>query len=219
MRIPFCISVLSLAGVADAQTTIDPAHKFCWAENSGWLNWADANGGTQGVRDRGTCLSGYIWGENAGWINLGNGPANNLRYTNADGSSFGVNIDSSTGALSGYAWGENIGWINFGGGALSSPPNPARFDSPAGRFRGYAWGENIGWVNLDDANAFIKRTCYPNCDGSTGAPVLNVADFTCFLQKYASGDPYANCDRTDVAPVLNVSDFTCFLQQYSSGCH
>ena len=25
--------------------------------------------------------------------------------------------------------------------------------------------------------------CYPNCDGSTSAPVLNVGDFTCFLQE------------------------------------
>ena len=31
--------------------------------------------------------------------------------------------------------------------------------------------------------------CYPNCDGSTIAPALNVGDFTCFLQKYAAGCP------------------------------
>ena len=29
--------------------------------------------------------------------------------------------------------------------------------------------------------------CYPNCDNSTAVPVLNVADFTCFLQAFASG--------------------------------
>jgi hypothetical protein len=60
--------------------------------------------------------------------------------------------------------------------------------------------------------------CYANCDGSTTAPVLNVGDFTCFLQKYAAGDPYANCDGSTVPPVLNVGDFTCFLQQYAAGC-
>jgi hypothetical protein len=32
-------------------------------------------------------------------------------------------------------------------------------------------------------------SCYANCDSSTASPVLNVADFTCFLQKYASGCP------------------------------
>jgi len=182
------------------------------------MNWADANGGNQGVRDRGTCLSGFIWGENCGWINTGNGPANGLHYANADHTDFGVNLDGTTGALSGFAWGENVGWVNFGGGALASPPNPARYDGAAGRFRGFAWGENIGWINLDDANAYIKRACYANCDLGTTAPVLNVSDFTCFLQKYASGDAYANCDRSDVTPALNLSDFTCFLQKYAAGC-
>jgi hypothetical protein len=204
--------------VGAAQTTIDPNHKFCWTENNGWLNWADANGGTQGVRDRGTCLSGFIWGENCGWINTGNGPVNGLHYANADSADFGVNIDGSTGTLSGYAWGENVGWINFGGGALASPPNPARYDAAAGRFRGFAWGENMGWINLDDANAYVKGSCYPNCDQSTATPMLNVADFTCFLQKYALGDPYANCDRSEAVPALNVGDFTCFLQKYALGC-
>jgi hypothetical protein len=60
--------------------------------------------------------------------------------------------------------------------------------------------------------------CYPNCDGSTAAPVLNVGDFTCFLQKYAAGNAYANCDGSTQAPVLNVQDFSCFLQKYSLGC-
>jgi hypothetical protein len=60
--------------------------------------------------------------------------------------------------------------------------------------------------------------CYANCDGSTAAPVLNVADFTCFLQKYAAADPYANCDSSTSAPTLNVADFTCFLQKYAAGC-
>jgi hypothetical protein len=60
--------------------------------------------------------------------------------------------------------------------------------------------------------------CYANCDGSTTTPVLNVADFTCFLQRYAAGESYANCDNSTTPPVLNVADFTCFLQQYAAGC-
>jgi hypothetical protein len=64
----------------------------------------------------------------------------------------------------------------------------------------------------------VPGGCYANCDGSTTAPVLNVADFTCFLQKFAASDPYANCDGSTTAPVLNVADFTCFLQKYASGC-
>jgi hypothetical protein len=61
-------------------------------------------------------------------------------------------------------------------------------------------------------------SCYANCDGSTAQPVLNVADFTCFLQRFAAGESYANCDGSTAAPVLNVADFTCFLQRFAAGC-
>jgi hypothetical protein len=60
--------------------------------------------------------------------------------------------------------------------------------------------------------------CYANCDGSTAAPVLNVQDFTCFLQKFSTGAPYANCDGSTAQPVLNVQDFTCFMQKFALGC-
>ena len=60
--------------------------------------------------------------------------------------------------------------------------------------------------------------CYANCDNSTNAPVLNVSDFTCFLQKFSSGNAYANCDGSTATPVLNVGDFTCFLQKFGAGC-
>jgi hypothetical protein len=60
--------------------------------------------------------------------------------------------------------------------------------------------------------------CYANCDGSTTEPILNVADFTCFLTKFAAGDPYANCDGSTTEPILNVADFTCFLTKFAAGC-
>jgi hypothetical protein len=60
--------------------------------------------------------------------------------------------------------------------------------------------------------------CYPNCDNSTTAPVLNVQDFGCFLNRFAQGDPYANCDQSTTAPVLNVLDFSCFLNAFANGC-
>ncbi|MBL9031754.1 MAG: choice-of-anchor B family protein [Phycisphaerae bacterium] len=60
--------------------------------------------------------------------------------------------------------------------------------------------------------------CYANCDGSTSAPVLNVNDFTCFLNKFAAGDPGANCDGSSTPPVLNINDFTCFINAYAVGC-
>jgi hypothetical protein len=70
--------------------------------------------------------------------------------------------------------------------------------------------------------SFVLRprntTCYPNCDGSTLAPVLNVADFACFLGQFAAGDLYANCDGSITPPVLNVADFGCFLGKFAAGC-
>ncbi len=69
-----------------------------------------------------------------------------------------------------------------------------------------------------DVMAACPGECYPNCDGSTAQPVLNVGDFTCFLQRFAAGETYANCDGSTAAPTLNVGDFTCFLQRFAAGC-
>jgi hypothetical protein len=104
-----------------------------------------------------------------------------------------------------------------------------------------AWGFDSGTVGQDPAHPFPEIsisletpvalcrqdrlvlvaepvTCYPNCDASQTPPVLNVADFTCFLQHFAGGDLYANCDGSTAPPVLNVADFTCFLQRFAAGC-
>jgi hypothetical protein len=70
-------------------------------------------------------------------------------------------------------------------------------------------------------------TCYANCDGSTTAPILNVEDFTCFINEFAAASQlpheqqlthYANCDQSTTAPVLNVEDFTCFINKFAQGC-
>jgi hypothetical protein len=60
--------------------------------------------------------------------------------------------------------------------------------------------------------------CWANCDGSTVHPILNVDDFSCFINRFAAGDPWANCDNSTVAPVLNVDDFACFINRFAAGC-
>jgi hypothetical protein len=60
--------------------------------------------------------------------------------------------------------------------------------------------------------------CYPNCDGSTQPPILNVNDLVCFLNRFAAGDSYANCDGSSAAPILNALDFVCFLDRFVAGC-
>ena len=99
----------------------------------------------------------------------------------------------------------------------------ARADAPGqvGYHPGLVGTTGTGPCNPDPTAAVTGQAetpCYANCDGSTSAPLLNVADFTCFLQKYAAGMPYANCDGSTAAPALNVGDFTCFLQKYALGC-
>jgi hypothetical protein len=71
---------------------------------------------------------------------------------------------------------------------------------------------------IPSGGAVLTVLCYANCDASTISPTLNVADFTCFLQRFASGDPYANCDHSPTPPSLNVADFTCYLQRFVVGC-
>ena len=68
------------------------------------------------------------------------------------------------------------------------------------------------------AYEFQVPPCYANCDGSISAPILNVNDFICFLNRFAAGDSYANCDASTIVPTLNVNDFVCFMNSYAAGC-
>ena len=54
-----------------------------------------------------------------------------------------------------------------------------------------------GWIAANATADFqtieayiLKPGCYANCDGSTIAPILNVADFSCFLNSFAAGDSF-----------------------------
>jgi hypothetical protein len=94
-------------------------------------------------------------------------------------------------------------------------------------FSDLVWGQHsLTLVAFEDSgNSSVYRYpgvmvtfCYANCDGSNAAPILNVQDFSCFLQRFAGGDPYANCDGSTAPPVLNVADFSCFLQRFAQGC-
>jgi len=84
-----------------------------------------------------------------------------------------------------------------------------------------SFGEDaLGEIYICSGSTVYKiiPNCTANCDSSTLSPFLNVADFTCYLQRFAAQDCYANCDGSTQAPVLNVADFTCFLQKFSAGC-
>jgi len=114
-----------------------------------------------------------------------------------------------------------ITWSSIDGGGATTPLTGGTFalrgtagQPDAGALSGGSFACIGGfWAVTAGGSA-----CYANCDGSTFSPVLNVNDFTCFLNRYASNDPYANCDASTIAPLLNVNDFTCFLNRYAAGC-
>ena len=93
------------------------------------------------------------------------------------------------------------------------------------RFYGFIHAAGISSILISDGGGievdhlqYGRGGCYANCDNSTLNPILNVIDFTCFLNHFAAGNAYANCDNSTLNPVLNVIDFTCFLNKYAAGC-
>ncbi|MBL9032749.1 MAG: hypothetical protein JNM80_13730 [Phycisphaerae bacterium] len=69
-----------------------------------------------------------------------------------------------------------------------------------------------------DGGFLETNACYANCDGSTAMPMLNVADFICFQNRFAEQSCYANCDGSTTPPILNVADFICYLNKFAEGC-
>jgi hypothetical protein len=131
-----------------AATTINPANKFSYGANVGWMDWRGdtANGAVVGEY----VCSGYLYAANLGWINLGSGsPTNGIRYQNLAANDFGVNQDG-LGNLRGYAYGANIGWINF------ETTGEPKVDLATGKFSGYAYSANIGWISLSNAAAHVQ---------------------------------------------------------------
>jgi hypothetical protein len=155
-------------------------------------------------------VTALSWGPGGGLFALGSGGGGRLYTVNRTTGAATLigegGFGSDTGALTGadglhlYAAGTNLRLVDSATGA-------ATIIGPTG----YTDLRGMGWI--------VRQFpwCYANCDCG-GIPVLNVQDFSCFLSKFAAGDPYANCDQSTSAPALNVADFTCFLQKYTSAC-
>lgn len=213
---------IALAAAALGQSNVDPAHKFAWQENCGWLDWRDADGSVQGVRVDALILSGFIWAENIGWIDVGDGaPAADCAgipcYGNSDGTDFGINVDPD-GTLRGLAWGENVGWINFDTlAALGPHQQQARLELCDNTLAGYAWGENLGWINLDDATHFVALGpgCAAGdlaCDGEIG-----LSDYSAFEAVLMGPDVPVDCPAfdSDADGDVDLRDFAEFQTQFT----
>jgi hypothetical protein len=144
-------------------------------------------------------------------------PSGALYALGTDGGGGLYTVNSATGALT------LVGGGGFGGDDLSLA------FLPDGTLR--ACGANLlsvdpatGATTLVGPTGFtdirgltVVVACYPNCVGGA-FPLLNVLDFTCFINSFAAGVPYANCDDSTTPPVLNVADFMCFLNSFAAGC-
>jgi len=67
---------------------------------------------------------------------------------------------------------------------------------------------------LDDFALSITEcnSCYADC---TGEGSLDIFDFLCFQDAFASADPYADCDNNTV---FDIFDFLCFQDAFATGC-
>jgi hypothetical protein len=181
-----------------------PVHRIArWDGQS----WSDVGGG--GIDSNGItevyCLASFDDGRGpalyaGGYLNSAGGgtPVRGLARFN------GTSWDDVMGGLGG-----GIPWdfATFNDGRGQSLFIAGEFNrSGAG-----AAGTTIGiaqWVGC-------QGQCYANCDNSGTAPRLNIADFTCFLRKFAVRDPYADCNQDRA---IDVGDFSCFLQRFGTGC-
>jgi len=190
-----------------AATTIDPANKYAYGANIGWIN-AEGDVAHGAVIGQAFC-SGYMYGANVGWIHLGSGaPVNGMAYQNNSATDYGVNHDG-LGSLSGYAYGANIGWINF------EPTGNPTVDLLTGEFGGYAWGANVGWINLTTLATLSLAAPDSDNDGIADAWEYGHTNTLLVLPDGDSdgdgvpdlGEYAADTDPFDAGELLQITDF------------
>ena len=203
MRVGWAIAGLAAgAGAAGAQPYY-PANGHSYELTPTRMSWHDAEAY---ARSRGGHLATVRDSQENIWIH---------QHVNA-GVDYYVWLGARDSGTQSWAWvsGEPFGFASW------FPPCPVNAPSETHVGLIVIGSETGGWCNLSGNELWrgVVETCYANCDGSTAAPSLNVADLACFLQRFAAGEPYANCDGSVQPPALNVADLTCFLRAVAAGC-
>jgi probable HAF family extracellular repeat protein len=182
------------------------------------------------ARDPADFWRAFRWTQNGGMQDLGTlgGPMSNAFDASFDGSVIvGTSlINSGSASNRAFIWTPQNGMQNLrdvlvAGGAVLDGWILATANGVSSDGRVIAgYGHPTTFAGAQPFVAILggPAPCYANCDQSTAPPALNVADFSCFLQRFAAGEPYANCDQSTSIPVLNVADFTCYLQRFAAGC-
>lgn len=120
-------------------------------------------------------VSGYAWSENIGWISFNN-------TSDGAATSYGVNVNTTTGDLSGNAWSENIGWVSFNRADTGTPPATpfngssgpiAQVNLSTGSVTGWARvlsqsAAGDGWIKLSDDSIGVWSGKGVKIDPATG---------------------------------------------------
>jgi hypothetical protein len=207
-----CLLLLGSFHFGWAAGTINPADKFAYGANAGWMDWT--GDGTNGAVIGEYVCSGFIYSANAGWINLGGGaPANGVYYQNLAANDFGVNQDG-LGNLRGYAWGANIGWINF------ENTGAPQVDLRTGNLSGSVWSANCGWISLSNAVAYVQTdSLFPAPLAPDGLPIPWLLTYFGTTNVNSAGDPtgkgmtiaqdyLAGTNPNNAADVLAITSFS-----------
>lgn len=214
LRLLLLCALLASTARLPAASTIDPAHRFAYGANIGWVD-CRADGANGAVVGEYVC-SGWIYSANCGWIGLGSGaPTNGVRYCNASASDYGVNHEPG-GRLRGFAYGANIGWVAF------ESNGAPRVNLATGALDGCAYGANVGWISLSNAFACVRTASVragadADADAIPDAWEILRAGRTGWLGRSGDADGdgasdfeeyVADTDPLDSGDVLRVTDFT-----------
>ena len=142
-------------------------------------------------------VSGFAWSENIGWISFNSKNCDTNNDGKSEGGSgcpsegtiiptYGVNIDTNTGALTGFAWSENIGWIKFNpaGPYPAAPNNSATLNINTNQITGWARA-CVGTVN-GDCNSATRTDGWDGWIKMTGFS-YSVSRSNCELTGFAWG--------------------------------
>jgi len=80
-------------------------------------------------------------------------------------------------------------------------------DEVQNNFRGF----QVDAVKIESVSA-VCNSCYADC---TGEGTLDIFDFLCFQDAFASADPYADCTGEGT---FDIFDFLCFQDAFAAGC-
>ncbi|MFG0286142.1 MAG: FG-GAP-like repeat-containing protein [Phycisphaerales bacterium JB039] len=72
---------------------------------------------------------------------------------------------------------------------------------------------DLALIDEEQDVVLLDLNCrYADCDGNA---LLDLFDFLCFQNAFATADPYADCDG---AGALDLFDFLCFQNEFAAGC-